>query len=124
MAAVSPFISLRGQSGDAITFYETALGAKCLSKSLYGKDEEGAEGSIRLAVLSIGSTHLRLIDVPDLPDLAPSAATSILLACDSTAGVDTFASALSDKGTPLKRVRFALNRLFAASPLSRTQIKR
>ena len=98
MPGVSPLIALRGHARDAVDFYERTIGATCLSQTLYGPGEEGAEGTVRLAVLGLGQSTFRIIDVPDLPDFVPSAALSVLLACDGPADVNRYARALADRG--------------------------
>ena len=99
---IAPFLAFTGNAATAIRHYEAVLPDARLSiLHSYGPGEEGAEGTVKFAVLQIGALCLRIIDVPPESGVSMGAGVSVFVTCDSAEDVDRIADGLGEGGGAL-----------------------
>ena len=103
ITSVAPFLTLQGgRAKEAAEFWaEIFPDAEVEAMHLYGAGEDQPEGRVRLAVLRIGITRLRIIDAPQEDGFDLSSAMSIFIEVNDAADVDEIAGKLVNEGQPL-----------------------
>ena len=97
--AAIPFLSFTGEASEALDFYAGLFPfSEVAHRSLYGPEEEGEEGKVRLAILKIGTVEIRMIDAPKDDLFRMTAGVSILLHLSRARDVDRLAVPLSQDG--------------------------
>ena len=103
ITSVAPFLTLQGGAAKAAAEFwaEVLPEAEIEAMHLYGPDEEQPQGNVRLAILRIGITRLRIIDAPQEAGFDLSSAISIFIEVNDAADVDEITGKLLDGGQPL-----------------------
>lgn len=103
ITSVAPFITLTGgRAKEAAEFWAGAFPeAQLLAMNLVGPGEEQPEGNVRLAIVQIGITRLRIIDAPQEAGFALSSGLSIFIEVNDASDVDDIHGKLSDGGQAL-----------------------
>lgn len=101
--SVAPFITLTGgRAREAAEFWADAFpDAQIEALHLVGPDEDQPEGSVRLAIVRIGITRLRVIDAPQEQGFDLSAGLSIFVEVSDGTEVDDIAGKLHAGGQAL-----------------------
>lgn len=99
MTRVSTFLMFGGDAEAAIDLYVSLIpNSRIVDITRYGKGEAGKEGTVMLAVFSLGGTEYRAIDSSIDHGFGFTPATSLFATCDSEAEVERLFAALSDGG--------------------------
>ena len=97
--SVVPFLAFQGRAVEALELYaEVFPAAKVSGKVLFGKDEDGIEGTVRQAILTIGGNNIRVLDVPVSPGFHFSSAISLFVEINYPSTLDTVAEKLGKGG--------------------------
>lgn len=89
-----------GRASEAMTFYAGLFeDGEVLLMDLYGPDEAGAEGAVKLAKIRIGGLLVRSTDSPPIHEFGFTPSTSLFVECRDEAELDRLAAALSDGGS-------------------------
>ena len=97
---VRPFLLFSGQAEEAMNYYVSLLpAAQILAVTRYGKDEPGAQGSIKNALVCIGGHTLLCTDSIVQHNFTFTSALSLQVRCDSQEEIRRLATALSEGGS-------------------------
>lgn len=111
MTQVSTFLMFGGEAEAAVTLYTSLIpNSRIVDIKRYGKGEAGKEGTVMLAVFSLGGTEYRAIDSSIDHGFTFTPATSLFVTCGSEAEVDRLFAALLEGGQvmmPLAAYPFA-----------------
>jgi predicted 3-demethylubiquinone-9 3-methyltransferase (glyoxalase superfamily) len=101
--SVAPFVTLTGgRAREAAEFWADAFPeADLLAMNLVGPGEDQPEGNVRLAIVKIGITRLRIIDAPQEEGFDLSAGLSIFIEVSDAADVDEIHGKLTEGGQAL-----------------------
>ena len=97
--SVTPFITFQGRAQEALDLYVEAFpAAKVTDKIVVGEDEEGIEGTITQAILHLGDSTIRVMDVPTRPGFHFSSAMSLFVEVNYAGTIDTVSEVLAKGG--------------------------
>lgn len=100
--AAKPFLMFQGDAKAALDFYvNTIPNSRILSIDLYGPGEAGAEGSVKMARVSIGGLEVVSNDSIVKHDFTFTPSLSLFITFNSEAELDAAAKALADDGSVL-----------------------
>ena len=100
--SVTPFLMFSGDAEKAMRLYTEVFpnsGIESIEK--YGAGEDGPEGTVRVATISLNGQQVMCIDSPVKPDFGFSPATSFYVASNDPAVIEQYFNALSDGGEVL-----------------------
>ena len=96
---VSPFLMFEGDAGRAMELYCRVFpNSKVESVEKYGANDDGPEGTIKLATFSLSGQKVMCIDSPMKHGFTFTPATSLFVTCETAQQVDGFFEALSEGG--------------------------
>ncbi|WP_019547558.1 VOC family protein [Streptomyces sulphureus] len=100
---LTPFLMFQnGRAQEAIDLYTSLFDdGEVLSLTRYGAGEEGAEGTVKHAVLGIAGEQLNLIDSPIEHGFSFTPAISLYVRCGTADEVDRLFSGLAEDGQVL-----------------------
>ncbi len=99
---VTPFLMFSGQAEQAMTTYvELFENSEIVEIDRYGPDEPGAEGSVRMATLSLSGQRIFCIDSPVKHDFTFTPATSLYVTSADEMKISRYYHALSEQGRVL-----------------------
>lgn len=102
MHEITTFLMFEGHAEEAMRFYvELFPGSELKSIVRYGAAGPGPEGTVQLARFTVAGQQLMCIDSPVKHAFAFTPATSLYVACDTTAEVDRLFGRLSEGGQVL-----------------------
>ena len=112
MARLTPFLMFQGGGAmEAMRFYESVLpDASIGDVFLYGAGEDGPEGTVRLAQMTVAGQRIKVIDSPIDHAFGFTPAISFFLEVGDAAALDRVAGALAEGGAvlmPADRYPFA-----------------
>ncbi|WP_281061474.1 MULTISPECIES: VOC family protein [unclassified Mesorhizobium] len=112
---VTPFLMFEGQAEEAMTLYcETIPESRVLDVTRYGPDEDGPEGTIKLARASIGGTEIMIFNSPVHHAFTFTPAASLFVDCSSDQEQEHIISVLSKDGAFLMPAgNYGFSRRFA-----------
>ncbi|TGQ57724.1 VOC family protein [Mesorhizobium sp. M1C.F.Ca.ET.193.01.1.1] len=104
-----------GQAEEAMTLYcETIPESRVLDVTRYGPDEDGPEGTIKLARASIGGTEIMIFNSPVHHAFTFTPAASLFVDCSSDQEQEHIISVLSKDGAFLMPAgNYGFSRRFA-----------
>jgi predicted 3-demethylubiquinone-9 3-methyltransferase (glyoxalase superfamily) len=104
-----------GNAEAAMNFYMSLFtDAEMLSIDRYRAGEEGAEGSVKLALFSIVGETIMCIDSPIRHEFGFTPSFSFFVDCDSEDELERLVTALADGGVELMpRANYGFSRQFA-----------
>lgn len=96
---VTTFLMFSGQAEEAMEFYVSLLpGSKVLEVERYGPGEPGAEGSVKLARVSLAGQEYRCIDSSVEHAFTFTPAISLFVTCETEAEIDALCAKLTEGG--------------------------
>ncbi|MEM7124679.1 MAG: VOC family protein [Chloroflexota bacterium] len=99
MPKVKTFLTFSGTAVEAMTFYTSLLpDSAILDVEYYGPNEEGAEGTVRVATFTLNGQEYMAIDTSIEHAWTFTPAISLHVTCESPAEVDRLYVALSQDG--------------------------
>ncbi|WP_292067162.1 VOC family protein [Mesorhizobium sp.] len=112
---VTPFLMFEGQAEEAMTLYcETIPESRVLDVTRYGPDEDGPEGTIKLARASIGGTEIMIFNSPVHHAFTFTPAASLFVDCSSDQEQEHIIGVLSKDGAFLMPAgNYGFSRRFA-----------
>lgn len=97
--SVTPFLMFTDDAEKAISLYvEVFPNSKIESIEKYGQGEDGPEGTVRLATISLNGQKVMCIDSPVDPGFTFTPATSLYVGCDDADSIEQYFNALSEGG--------------------------
>ena len=91
-----PFLMFQGEAAQAISLY-----SEVFSDFAEESRQDGEDGRVGRAVISLGGQRLTIIDSPPVHDFGFTPAVSLFVDCDSESDVDRMFAALGEGGTVL-----------------------
>jgi len=99
---ITPFLMFEGQAEEAINFYISLFeNARVVAMQRYGAGEAGAEGSVKLATISLAGQLVRCIDSPAKHGFSFTPAISLFVDCTEEQELERLFGALSQDGQVL-----------------------
>ncbi|TPI17350.1 VOC family protein [Mesorhizobium sp. B4-1-1] len=99
MTKATPFLMFEGNGEEAMTLYcETIPDSRVLDVTRYGSDEDGAEGTLKLARASIGGVEVRIYNSPVHHAFTFTPSFSLFVDCSSGQELDRIVGVLSKDG--------------------------
>ena len=96
---ITTFLMFDGRAEEALRFYVNLLPDSSIeSLEKYGANEQGAEGSVKGAIVVLAGVRYRFFDSPVKHAFGFTAAISLFVDCDSKQQLEKFAGALSEGG--------------------------
>ncbi len=96
---VTPFLMFEGKAGAAIDFYKTVFNdTEIVSMTKYAAGENGKEGSVKLATISIAGQEIKCIDSPIKHDFDFTPSFSFFVECENEEQLKDRFSKLSKGG--------------------------
>jgi predicted 3-demethylubiquinone-9 3-methyltransferase (glyoxalase superfamily) len=96
---IATFFMFAGQAEEALRFYVNLLPNSSIeSLDKYGANEQGAEGTVKSAVVLIAGARYRFFDSPVKHAFGFTPAISLFVDCDSKEQIEKFAGALVEGG--------------------------
>lgn len=96
------FLMFQGRAEEAMNFYTSLFaGSKIDNIVRYGAGEAGAEGSVMMAMFSLGGQQFMASDSPVQHAFTFTPSISIWVNCESEAEIDRVFNALADGGAVL-----------------------
>jgi len=96
---ITTFLMFSGQAEEALRFYVNLLPDSSIeSLDKYGANEQGAEGSVKGAIVVLAGTRYRFFDSPVKHAFGFTPAISLFVDCDSKQQLEKFAGALIEGG--------------------------
>ncbi|WP_296743239.1 VOC family protein [Mesorhizobium sp.] len=100
MKKVTPFIMFEGSAEEAMTLYcEAVPDSAVLDVTRYGSGEEGPEGTVKLALASIGGLEVRLYNSPVHHAFTFTPSFSFFVDCSTEAELARIVDVLSKDGS-------------------------
>ncbi|ANK73030.1 MULTISPECIES: VOC family protein [Ensifer] len=103
VTSITPFLMFQdGVADDAMAFYDSLFpNAEVLEVERYGPDEQGPEGSVKVALFRLGAQRVKCIDSPvrHAFDFTPS--FSFFVECQSEDEIITLYGMLAEGGAVL-----------------------
>ncbi|MEM8950869.1 MAG: VOC family protein [Pseudomonadota bacterium] len=100
--SIVPFLSFQGQAEEALALYLDAFPtAKVTGKVLFKAEDDGVEGKVKQAFLTVGDNVIRVLDVPMSPGFHFSAALSLFVEVGGAKRLDAIAETLGTGGQVL-----------------------
>lgn len=98
--SVRPFLMFQeGNAEAAMRFYVSLFAdGKVIELEHFGKDEAGAEGSVKMAAFSVAGQIIRVFDSPVKHAFAFTPANSLFVECESEAEAGRLSSTLAEGG--------------------------
>ena len=97
--SVSTFLMFTGKAEEAMNRYVSLFpGSQVTGLEHFGPGEQGAEGSVKRATLTLCGHQLMCYDSPPVHDFTFTPAISLFVECESADELDTAFAALSDGG--------------------------
>jgi predicted 3-demethylubiquinone-9 3-methyltransferase (glyoxalase superfamily) len=98
---VTPFLMFQdGNAETAMKLYATVIpNSQIVTLEKYGPGEPGAEGAVRMGVVSIGGLNVRFYDSPVRHDFAFTPSSSLFVTCQTEGEIDAISAALGDGGS-------------------------
>ena len=98
-STVTPFLMFEGQAEEAMNFYVSVFKDASVGRiTRYGKDEGGAEGSLKQATFSLKGQEIMCFNSPVKHAFTFTPAISLFVTCDTETEVDELFSKLSQGG--------------------------
>ena len=92
-------LMFEGQAEEAMELYVSLLpGSKVEHVERYGPGEEGKEGALKLATVSLAGTRYLFYDSPIDHPFTFTASISLFVTCESEAEIDALAAKLAEEG--------------------------
>jgi predicted 3-demethylubiquinone-9 3-methyltransferase (glyoxalase superfamily) len=99
MKSVTPFLMFEGNAEQAMNLYVSVFqGATILEIARYGAGEPVAEGTVKLASVSIAGQIVKCFNSPVKHAFTFTPASSLFVECESEEEIDRIAAALGDGG--------------------------
>jgi predicted 3-demethylubiquinone-9 3-methyltransferase (glyoxalase superfamily) len=99
---VTMHLMFEGRAGEAIEQYVALLpGSKVESLERFGPGEEGKEGTVKLATVSLAGTRVLFYDSSYDHPFTFTPAMSLFVTCETEAEIDELAAALGEDGQVL-----------------------
>jgi predicted 3-demethylubiquinone-9 3-methyltransferase (glyoxalase superfamily) len=99
MKSVTPFLMFEGNAEQAMNLYVSVFqGATILGIARYGAGEPVAEGTVKLASVSIAGQIVKCFNSPVKHAFTLTPASSLFVECESEEEIDRIAAALGDGG--------------------------
>ncbi|MBZ9796171.1 VOC family protein [Mesorhizobium sp. ES1-4] len=99
MTKVTPFLMFEDKAEEAMTLYcETIPGSRVLDVKRYGAGEDGPEGTLKLARLSISGLEVMVYDSPVHHAFTFTPSVSFYVDCSSEQDLDRIVETLSRGG--------------------------
>jgi predicted 3-demethylubiquinone-9 3-methyltransferase (glyoxalase superfamily) len=99
---VTVHLMFEGRAGEAIERYVALLpGSKVESLERFGPGEEGKEGAVKLATVSLAGLRVLFFDSSYDHPFTFTPAMSLFVTCESEAEIDELAAALAEDGQVL-----------------------
>jgi len=99
---ITPFLMFAGSAEEAMRSYVALFhGSKVNRLERYGRGEQGAEGSVKLAGFTLAGQEVICIDSPIKHDFTFTPLISLFVECESEAEFDTTFNQLSTNGAVL-----------------------
>ena len=100
--AVATFLMFDGVAEEAMNFYVSLFKGSAITRiERYGRGEQGAEGSVKRADISLGGHNLICFDSPVKHNFTFTPAISIFVDCENEAELDEAFNQLSAGGEVL-----------------------
>lgn len=100
--SITPFLMFEGNAGKAIELYISLFpNSKIVSIEHYKAGEHGAEGTVKLATISLAGQNVMCIDSPAKHAFTFTPASSLFVVCEEEAELDRAFATLSDSGQVL-----------------------
>jgi len=97
--SIKPFLMFEGCAEDAVQLYITAFeDSEIVSMIHYGANEDGAEGSVKMAEVRLGELHIDCIDSPAKHDFTFTPSSSFFTECETEEELNYLAMQLSEGG--------------------------
>jgi len=99
---ITPFLMFEGKAEEAMSFYVSLFpDSTVVSKSYYGKEGPGKEGTIQLAVFEISGQRLFCIDSAVKHAFTFTPSFSLFVDCTSESQIDDLYRKLSENGATM-----------------------
>jgi predicted 3-demethylubiquinone-9 3-methyltransferase (glyoxalase superfamily) len=99
---VKPFLMFTGDAEEAMHLYvEVFPNAEIVNIEKYGPNQDGPEGSVRVATMSLNGHRVMCIDSPVKPEFGFTPAMSLYVASDDADAIERYFHALSEGGEVL-----------------------
>ena len=102
MTTVVPFLMFTGAAEEAINLYVSVIpDSRVVDIVRWGPGEQGEEGKVMAATLSLAGQTVRCFDSPDVHAFTFTPSFSLFVECDSTEELDRIAAGLLAGGEEL-----------------------
>ncbi|MDX8483067.1 VOC family protein [Mesorhizobium sp. VK24D] len=112
---VTPFLMFEGRAEDAVTLYcETIPASRVIDVTRYGPNEDGPEGTVKLARASIGGTEVMIFNSPVHHAFTFTPSFSFFVDCSSDEELGRIVDVLSKDGSfSMPTGNYSFSRRFA-----------
>ncbi|AZN96736.1 VOC family protein [Mesorhizobium sp. M9A.F.Ca.ET.002.03.1.2] len=99
MKSVKPFLMFEGRAEEAMTFYcETIPDSRVLDVVRYGAGENGPQGTVKVARISIGGLEVMVSDSPVHHAFTFTPSASLFVDCSSEEELERIIEAMAEDG--------------------------
>jgi len=114
-ASCLPFLMFQGEGSRAVDFYlATFSGAKLDAIEKYGDGEQGAPGTLKMALFTVAGQQIRAFDSPPVHAFAFTPSLSFFVECESEQELRQLADTLSGDGATMMAVdNYGFSKLYA-----------